>query len=58
MPSKFILWEDVEAVDFSNLNIKLSKSYSKLQTLHPSDLADIIEELGKKIERRCVLGTR
>jgi len=48
IPSKFILWEDVEAIDFSNLNIKLSKSYTKLQTLHPSDLADIIEELGKK----------
>ena len=48
IPSKFILWEDVEAVDFSNLNIKLSKSYSKLQTLHPSDLADIIEDLGKR----------
>jgi magnesium transporter len=48
VPSKFILWEDVEAVDYSNLNIRLSKSYSKLQTLHPSDLADIIEELGKQ----------
>lgn len=48
IPSKFILWEDVEAIDYSNLNIKLSKSYSKLQTLHPSDLADIIEELDKK----------
>lgn len=48
MPAKFILWEDVEAVDFSNLNIRLSKSQSKLQTLHPSDLADIIEELGRK----------
>jgi len=48
IPSKFILWEDVEAVDFSNFNIKLSTSYSKLRTLHPSDLADIIEELGKK----------
>jgi magnesium transporter len=47
IPSKFILWDDVEAVDFSNLNIKLSKTYSKLHTLHPSDLADIIEELGK-----------
>ncbi len=47
VPSKFILWDDVEAVDFSNLNIKLSKTYSKLHTLHPSDLADIIEELGK-----------
>jgi magnesium transporter len=48
IPSKFILWEDVEAIDFSNLNIKLSKSYAKLQTLHPSDLADIIEDLGRK----------
>lgn len=49
IPSKFIIWDDVEAVDFSKMNIKLSKSYSKLHTLHPSDLADIIEEMGKKI---------
>ena len=48
VPSKFILWEDVAAIDFSNLNIKLSKSYSRLQTLHPSDLADIIEDMGRK----------
>jgi len=48
IPAKFILWEDVEAIDFSNLNIRLSKSQSKLQTLHPSDLADIIEDLGRK----------
>jgi len=48
IPAKFILWEDVQAIDFSNLNIKLSKSYAKLHTLHPSDLADILEDLGKK----------
>ncbi len=48
LPSKFILWEDVEAIDYSNFNIKLSKSHSKLHTLHPSDLADIIEDLGKQ----------
>jgi magnesium transporter len=48
IPSKYILWDDVQAIDFSNLNIKLSKSYAKLHTLHPSDLADILEELGKK----------
>lgn len=47
IPARFILWDDVEAIDFSNLNIKLSKSYAKLQTLHPSDLADIIEDLGR-----------
>lgn len=48
IPAKYILWDDVQAIDFSNLNIKLSKSYAKLHTLHPSDLADIIEDLGKK----------
>jgi CBS domain-containing protein len=44
---KFILWNDVEAVDYSNYNIKLSKVFSRLHTLHPSDLADIIEDMGK-----------
>jgi len=48
IPTKYILWDDVQAIDFSNLNIRLSKSYAKLQTLHPSDLADILEDLGKK----------
>jgi CBS domain-containing protein len=48
LPSKFILWDDVQAIDFNNLNIKLSKSYTKLHMLHPSDLADIIEDLGKQ----------
>jgi magnesium transporter len=48
MPSKYILWDDVQAIDHSSLNIRLSKSYAKLHTLHPSDLADILEDLGKK----------
>jgi CBS domain-containing protein len=48
IPTKYILWDDVQAIDFSNLNIKLSKSYAKLHMLHPSDLADILEDLGKK----------
>ncbi len=47
IPSKFILWEDVQAIDTSNRNIKLSQPYSKLHTLHPSDLADIMEDLDK-----------
>ena len=47
IPSKYILWDDIEAIDFNNLNIKLSKTQSRLHTLHPSDVADIIEELGK-----------
>jgi magnesium transporter len=48
IPSNFILWDDVQAIDHSNLNIRLSKSYSKLHTLHPSDIADILEDMGKK----------
>lgn len=47
IPAEFILWDDIEAVDFSNDNPKQLKSKSKLNTLHPSDLADIIEELDK-----------
>jgi len=47
IPGKMILWDDIETVDFSNSSIKLSKSSSKLHTLHPSDLADIIEDLDK-----------
>ena len=46
LPTQFILWDDVEAFDTTNFNIKLSHSSSKLQRLHPSDLADIIEEMG------------
>ncbi len=48
IPAKFILWDDVQAIDFSKSNIRLSKSYAKLHTLHPSDLADILEDLGRK----------
>ncbi len=46
LPTRFILWDDVEAFDTANFNIKLSHTSSKLQKLHPSDLADIIEEMG------------
>jgi CBS domain-containing protein len=51
IPSKYILWDDVEAIDYRNLQIKLSTPSSKLHTLHPSDLADLIEELDKASSR-------
>jgi CBS domain-containing protein len=47
IPGKLILWDDIETVDFTNASIKLSTPSSKLNTLHASDLADIIEELDK-----------
>ena len=50
IPTKLILWEEVETIDFSHSGIRLAKPYSKLHTLHPSDLADIIEELDSKTQ--------
>lgn len=47
IPSKLILWDDVETIDSGRPGIKLSKQSSKLLTLHPSDVADIIEELDR-----------
>ena len=49
LPAKFFHWADVETINPSNLNIQLSKTQSKLNSLHPSDLADIIEEMGRKM---------
>jgi CBS domain-containing protein/sporulation protein YlmC with PRC-barrel domain len=48
IPGKYILFDDVEAVDSTTFGITLSKPFTKLNTLHPSDLADVIEELDKK----------
>jgi CBS domain-containing protein len=48
VPGRYILFDDVEAVDSTTFGITLSKPYAKLQTLHPSDLADVIEDLDKK----------
>ncbi|HNY03128.1 MAG TPA: magnesium transporter MgtE, partial [Bacteroidales bacterium] len=32
LPGKFILWDDIATVDFSNTSIKLSKAFSRLNT--------------------------
>jgi len=48
IPSEFILWKEVEAINYKGYGIQLSKPYNKLSTLHPSDLADILEELDSK----------
>lgn len=46
--SRLILWRDIAALIKSNENIMLSTTYEKLSTLHPSDLADIIEDVDTK----------
>jgi CBS domain-containing protein/sporulation protein YlmC with PRC-barrel domain len=46
LDTHYILWDDVQTFDTTNYNIKLSLSSNKLQRLHPSDFADIIEDMG------------
>lgn len=43
VPSKLMLWGDIQTA-FASKDIMLSKTYNRLSTLHPSDLADIIED--------------
>ncbi len=50
LPSDFILWDDVATIGGKHQGIKLSKEQSKLSTLHPSDLADIIEDLDREAQ--------
>jgi magnesium transporter len=38
-------WDDVESLEMVNNNLKLNVPYRKLSTLHPADLADILENL-------------
>jgi magnesium transporter len=45
LPTHLILWDDVETISYGHAGIRLSKDTSNLDRLHPSDLADIIEEM-------------
>ena len=48
LSSHYILWDEVETIDAMRSGIRLSSSFAKLNTLHPSDLADIIEDMDRK----------
>ena len=50
LPNHYIIWDEVETVDFGHEGIKLSKGTSNLSKLHPSDLADIIEEMDRNTQ--------
>ena len=50
LPTKFINWSDVSTISSVSSGIKIDADYTKLHTLHPSDLADIIEELDSKTQ--------
>jgi len=53
---KVLPWQMIEAFDYQTGNIKLTLSQDKLNSMHPSELADILEDLGTK-ERQGVVGS-
>lgn len=42
---KVLVWDDVESLEMVNNSLQISVPYKKLSTLHPADLADILENL-------------
>ncbi|MDP4282581.1 MAG: CBS domain-containing protein, partial [Bacteroidota bacterium] len=44
---KLILWDDIHALKNTPSPLQLTAAKTRLKTLHPSDLADIIEDLDK-----------
>lgn len=45
--SRLILWDDVQTVEAGQNRLKLASQAQKISMLHPSDVADIIEDLDK-----------
>ncbi|MFT8889564.1 magnesium transporter [Ethanoligenens sp.] len=47
LSSRLILWDDVQTVEAGQTGLKLGAQAKKIAMLHPSDVADIIEDLDK-----------
>lgn len=45
MEDKVLMWDDVESLEMVNNNLQIAVPFKKLSTLHPADLADILEDL-------------
>jgi len=45
---KILPWQMIEAFDYQTGNVKISLSQNRLNSMHPSEIADILEELGSK----------
>jgi len=45
---KIIPWQYIEAFDYQTGNVQIKLTQSKLNSLHPSELADILEDVGIK----------
>lgn len=47
LPGRLILWDDVQTMESGENGLKLAAQVKKISMLHPSDVADIIEDLDK-----------
>jgi predicted transcriptional regulator len=54
MEPKILPWQMIEAFDYQTGNVKINLTQNRLDSMHPSELADILEDLGSK-ERRGVV---
>lgn len=54
LEAKILPWQMIEAFDYQTGNVKLSLSQNKLNSMHPSEIANILEELGSK-ERKGIV---
>lgn len=52
--AKILPWQMIEAFDYQTGNVKISLSQSKLNSMHPSEIADILEDLGSKERKGMV----
>ena len=52
MEDQVIMWDDVESLELIKDSLQISVPYKKLSTLHPADLADILETLDSKNRRK------
>ena len=51
---KILPWQMIEAFDYQTGNVKISLSEKSVKNMHPSEIADILEELGSKERRGMV----
>lgn len=51
---KVIMWDDVESLEMVNNSLQIAVPYKKLSTLHPADLADILENLDATSRRKII----
>ncbi|MGA2967947.1 MAG: CBS domain-containing protein [Candidatus Levyibacteriota bacterium] len=45
---KILPWQMIEAFDYQTGNVKISLTQNRLDAMHPSELADILEDLGSR----------